>query len=168
MQMANEKAQEYFKGFPEAPASVVIFVDVDGANVQLTMRDWDEGTLLSRVSRILQAHPKAVTQNPPGQQRQPARQGNGQPSFVIEGPLSIEIKDGKTYAKVRGGNFTRHGVRIWWEPMAEAGLIQDEMEYEELDPRNPLDLTGWTALYSTKQSDGGRPTPEKVIKLIAP
>lgn len=36
--------------------------------------------------------------------------------------LSLEVKDGKTYFKIRGGQYSRHGVRVWPETLKAAGI----------------------------------------------
>ena len=46
---------------PEAPASVNVRVQVSGREVQLTLRDSDEGRLLARLAAILQQFPVAAT-----------------------------------------------------------------------------------------------------------
>lgn len=58
--------------------------------------------------------------------------------------LVVETKDGKAYYKVRGGQFTAHGVRVWDEVLAKAGLKDI--------PIAGLDLTGWTA--KAQRKDG--------------
>lgn len=157
-------AQEYFTGFAEAPASAIIFVNVGGADIQMTLRDWSEEPLLKRVARLVSTYQvtKSAQRAPAGRPQEPT--GN---SFIVQ-HMSIEIKDQKTYAKLQGGKFTQHGVRIWPEPLIDAGIIQDADEFELLDPRNPPDLSGWTAVYETKPGNNGHATPTKVVQLIAP
>ena len=46
---------------PEAPASVNVHLTVGGRQVQLTLRDADEGRLLARLDAILQRFPVANT-----------------------------------------------------------------------------------------------------------
>jgi hypothetical protein len=54
---------------PEAPASVNVFVDVQGRKVQFTLRDTDEARLLERLEALLQRFPSggvgAGDQEPP-------------------------------------------------------------------------------------------------------
>jgi hypothetical protein len=88
-------------------------------------------------------------------------------SFVID-EVVITIDKNKTYAKVLGGNFKQHGVRLWFEPLVAAGIIESEEEFNTLDPRNPPQLKGWTAVYETKLAESGQPTPKKVIQLLPP
>jgi hypothetical protein len=42
---------------PEAPASVNCFLQIAGRQVQLTLRDHDEGRLLERLQVVLKAYP---------------------------------------------------------------------------------------------------------------
>jgi hypothetical protein len=46
---------------PEAPASVNLHLEIDGRQVQLTLRDSDEGRLLERLEAVLQRFPRVVT-----------------------------------------------------------------------------------------------------------
>jgi hypothetical protein len=45
---------------PEAPASVNVHVELAGRQVQLTLRDSDEGRLLQRLEAVLQRFPVAA------------------------------------------------------------------------------------------------------------
>jgi hypothetical protein len=46
---------------PEAPASVNLHLEIEGRQVQLTLRDSDEGRLLARLEAVLQRFPRVVT-----------------------------------------------------------------------------------------------------------
>src|SRR5262249_1447233 len=46
---------------PEAPASVNVHLELGGRQVQLTLRDSDEGRLLARLEAVLQRFPLVVT-----------------------------------------------------------------------------------------------------------
>jgi hypothetical protein len=46
---------------PEAPASVNVHLTVSGRQIQLTLRDSDEGRLLQRLEAVLQRFPLVVT-----------------------------------------------------------------------------------------------------------
>jgi hypothetical protein len=46
---------------PEAPASVNVHLELAGRQVQLTLRDSDEGRLLARLDAVLQRFPLVVT-----------------------------------------------------------------------------------------------------------
>lgn len=82
---------------------------------------------------------------------------NGQAvgSFAAE-QLTATVDDGKVYWKVKGANFQKFGVTVWPEVLEDAGINIDE-----LNPLKPMDLTGWTAVYSIKENG----QPKKVIKL---
>jgi hypothetical protein len=45
---------------PEAPASVNVYLELGGRQVQLTLRDHDEGHLLQRLEAVLQRFPLVV------------------------------------------------------------------------------------------------------------
>jgi len=49
---------------PEAPASANVRVMIDGREVQVTLRDVDEGRLLARMARLLAQYPTASSQAP--------------------------------------------------------------------------------------------------------
>lgn len=76
-------------------------------------------------------------------------------TFAAE-TMTATVDDGKVYWKVKGGQFQKFGVSIWPEALEAAGFVFDEM-----NPMKPVDLTGWTAYYSTKENG----QPKKVIKL---
>ena len=46
---------------PEAPASVNVHLELAGRQVQLTLRDSDEGRVLARLDAVLQRFPLVVT-----------------------------------------------------------------------------------------------------------
>src|SRR5262245_114432 len=50
---------------PEAPASVNVHLELAGRQVQLTLRDRDEGRLLARLDAVLQRFPLVVTPTSP-------------------------------------------------------------------------------------------------------
>ncbi len=67
------------------------------------------------------------------------------------------VDEGKVYWKVKGANFQKFGVTIWPEVLEDAGF-----EVDALNPLKPIDLTGWTAVYSVKENG----QPKKILKLI--
>ena len=69
--------------------------------------------------------------------------------------LVVTMAGGKTYWKVKGGQFTKFGVTVWPEVLKDAGLATD------LDPMQVYSLQGYKAFYVTK--DEGK--PDKVVKL---
>src|SRR5262249_20203797 len=50
---------------PEAPAGVNVHLELAGRQVQLTLRDADEGRLLARLEAVLQRFPLVVTPTDP-------------------------------------------------------------------------------------------------------
>lgn len=70
--------------------------------------------------------------------------------------MTATVADGKVYWKVKGGQFQQFGISVWPETLEAAGF-----DPEALNPMKPVDLTGWTAHYITKE-DG---KPKKVVRL---
>jgi len=86
-----------------------------------------------------------------------------------DGPLTFQAVDmvgstsqGRTYWKVRGGQFTKFGVTIWPETLKAAGFDMDA-----LDPAEVYDLTGYKAFYilNAEKSTPEKEVPEKVVAL---
>lgn len=80
-------------------------------------------------------------------------------SFTAE-RLSVETKDGKFYYKVIGQPFVKHGVRVWDEVLAAAGITVDHA-----NPGNPPNIAGWKAEYTEKLYND-KMTPDKVTRLL--
>lgn len=78
-------------------------------------------------------------------------------TFAAE-TMTATVDDGKVYWKVKGGQFQKFGVSIWPEALEAAGFAPDEM-----NPLKPVDLTGWTAHYITKENG----SPKKIIRLAS-
>lgn len=76
-------------------------------------------------------------------------------SFIAE-TLSATVDDGKAYWKVKGGQFQKFGVTVYPEVLDAAGF-----DVDALNPLKPVDLSGWTAHYSLKESG----KPQKVVRL---
>lgn len=88
----------------------------------------------------------------------------GQPSFIVMSS-DVSMDRSKLLLKVRGGNFTAFGVPVWPEVAIESGIVQDEKEYNDLDPRNPPDLRGWVAYYLAATTKEGTQTARKILAL---
>lgn len=95
------------------------------------------------------AKPDNGIKPPPIQRAQP---GADELTFEAE-TLSSNTSDGKTFWKVKGGRWSKWGVTIWPEALADAGLA--------VKPGEAYSLKGWTAHYVAKP-DG---QPEKVVRL---
>ena len=172
----------------EARASLNFFgITRKGWNVQFTLRDDDEAALMDRFAAfVLKLEESHVVPKPVGQQAttppQNAQNGSGgaqsAPPTVStppaaaahpDGPLTFQAVDmvgstsqGKTYWKVRGGQFTKFGVTIWPETLKVAGFDMDA-----LDPAEVYDLTGYKAFYilNAEKSTPEKEVPEKVVAL---
>ena len=72
--------------------------------------------------------------------------------------MTATVDDGRVYWKVKGGQFQKFGVSIWPEALTAAGF-----DPEAMNPMKPVDLTGWTAHYLTKENG----QPKKIIKLAS-
>lgn len=90
----------------------------------------------------------------------PASQPDGQMSlpeaeeFLCE-RLEVQVISGRTYCKVTGGKYQKHGVRIWPEVLGKAGINPADVTTAGLD------LSGYKATISLK---GGK--PDKVVNLV--
>ena len=158
--------------FTEAPASATIkMYSPAGFDVLLTIRDNDAKALLARLNTALAWLPehgftptgyKPTNGNqPPPAPSQPAgapppavTQAAGSATFAA-GSLVATVNEGKTYWKVRGGRWAKHGVTIWPEALATVGF-----DAAVLDPMQVYDLNGYTAHV---EMEGDK--PRKVTKL---
>lgn len=95
----------------------------------------------------LAGHPAPVAPRPNGELWFPAAE------------LLATVDNGKTYWRVKGGEFRKYGVTIYPEVLEAAGF-----DFDQLDPLRPMNLDGWRAIYITK--DNGK--PKKVIELAPP
>lgn len=68
--------------------------------------------------------------------------------------LEVQVMSGRSYCKVTGGKFQKHGVRVWPEVLGKAGI-----NIEDITPAG-LDLTGYTAVIEMKSGK-----PQKVREL---
>lgn len=88
----------------------------------------------------------------PPQQAEAAAESGG--SFPAE-RMVCTVDKGQAYWKVIGGEFQKFGLSIWPEAMIASGL-----DPEAMNPMKPVDLTGWTAHFVTKNGKA-----KKVIRL---
>ena len=78
---------------PEAPASVNVHITIAGRQVQLTLRDADEGRLLQRLQAVLQQYPAPA--KPPASQ---APQGEADGYCAIhETAMKLNVRDGHSW-----------------------------------------------------------------------
>jgi hypothetical protein len=71
---------------PEAPASVNVHIELAGRQVQLTLRDSDEGRLLARLDAVLQRFPLA------------SKPADDTPQCPTHGvPMKLNHKDGRSW-----------------------------------------------------------------------
>ena len=167
---------------PEAPASVNMkIVSGKGYDFMFTLRDFDELVLLDRLGTFIkklesmgmkpangngykapvQSHLPPQPQAPPPQTvddfptEQPGQDQKEYDDFTAES-LTGTMNNGKVYWKVKGGRWAKFGVTVWQEVLEAAGF-----NFDELDPAQTYDLTGYTA---TAMLEDGK--PKKVIKLV--
>lgn len=101
----------------------------------------------------LRADFERFAQTDPKPKQQP---GDVTESFEAE-ELTVSVTDGQTYTKIKGGQYTKFGVTVWPEVLAQAGINK------QLDPaKSPFSLRGYTAYFNRKE-DG---KPGKVVKLV--
>jgi len=74
-------------------------------------------------------------------------------TFITE-RLEVEVKGGKSYVKVTGGKYQKHGVRVWPEVLEAAGILVADLTSAGLD------IPGYTARVEMRN---GRPI--KVVGL---
>jgi hypothetical protein len=86
---------------PEAPASVNVHLTIDGRQVQLTLRDHDEGRLLERLAAVLQQYP----------QPQPAPQAASQGQ---EGYCGVHQVQMKLHANAKGTWYSHYYEGSHW------------------------------------------------------
>ena len=168
---------------PEAPASVNLKIADDGTyDVWFTFRGHSREALADGIPEMVKrlqgvgiiasdealAQRRAERENTraairaPQQQVNPAAGANppatnGQPKTFPAQTLVPSVNEGKTYFKVKGGQFTKYGVKVWPEVLQEVGF-----DLDQLDATQTYDLSRYEAIYSIKE-DGA---PEKVTKLV--
>lgn len=177
---------------PEAPASITAKVsDPNGFDLLVTLRADTMNELFKQwraFSDIMvsneffpQGKPRAGAQLPPpppeptaaeveaelnpdmAQASQP-QAVNGL-TFEAE-TLAASVNDGKTYWKVKGGQFSKYGVTVWPEVLQAA--IQSGALWDiegELDPLQTYPLSGIIAHYAV--NDKGQPSKVTMLQRAA-
>ena len=86
-------------------------------------------------------------------------EGNAK-TFPVE-TISVNVYNGKKYAKAKGGNFAQYGVNVWPEVLSQPPL---ELDLEQLDPAEYPVQAGVTAIYVEKphKDDPNKMVPDKV------
>ena len=77
---------------PEAPCSVNVRLTIDGRDVQLTLRDQDEGRLLARLAAVLKQYPGQAPA-----QGQPSPATDVTPPCQYHGPMKASTKAPGTF-----------------------------------------------------------------------
>ena len=151
------KESEYWKDFPEAPASSTFkWLDTDGFEHMTTFRAYSGSTLMGVVDKFI-----AEIKDKGGKPLNAKPAGDGSwddsKSFKVT-RINLEVSKGKAYHKVAGveGKFPKWPVTIWPEVLEKAGI-----DWEDI-PTEGLAFEG-TARYVV--NDAGNPA--KVIELIA-
>lgn len=72
----------------------------------------------------------------------PQQANNAPDGSFAASEMICTVSEGKTYWKVKGGQFTKFGVTIWPEVLRAAGFDPDT-----LNPMKPVSLAGYTAHY---------------------
>lgn len=82
-------------------------------------------------------------------------------TFPVE-TISVNVYNGKKYAKAKGGNFAQYGVNVWPEVLGQPPL---ELDLDELDHAEYPVQAGVTAIYVEKphKDDPNKMVPDKVI-----
>jgi hypothetical protein len=76
LELSQQRERAATPALPEAPASVNVRIQIDGREVQWTLRDTDEGRLAERLTALLARYPQPqAPAQPPASQRQEPREG---------------------------------------------------------------------------------------------
>lgn len=116
----------------------------------------DDGATLAQQARALHRRLEVATDGLPFKAMEGQRQPGAQGATYEEHPadtLTCEYANGRHSYKVKGGPFTKWGVRIWPETLVRAGLSPDGIEMGDTE----LDGTMKVLV------EGGR--PKKVVEL---
>lgn len=132
--------------------------DSDGFPIAVTVELEEGDTVRSAMTKIKKMFERAEFVPPSPASNQLPNTNGQQQSFIAQN-LSTTFDEGKQYFKVRGAQFSKFGVAIYPEMLQAAGI-----EPDSVDPREPLDLAGWTAFYVLNENG----KPRKVTKLVAP
>jgi len=156
----EQTAQEYWKGFPEAPYSNTFkWVDAGGFEHMTTIRAYSPKTLLGQIDvvqgEILAREGRAAG----GHKSKPEAPGAGtydDPKTFKCTSIIVEMANGKTYTKVTGeeDKFPKWPVVVWPETLEKAGIDPQAI------PTEGISFVG-TAYYIN--NDNGNPA--KVIRL---
>ena len=84
---------------PEAPASVNVHVQIDGRQVQVTLRDTNESRLLERLAKVLQQYPLSQSGSENISLPNPMAGHRALPSWckVHDVLMKLNTKDGKSW-----------------------------------------------------------------------
>ena len=161
---------------PEAAFSLCLKGFLDGADAQITVRGQTAADFLANVQAVRgllihasphPAPPQAPPAGPVGlapvpPPMQPPVQATG-----LEGTLTFmcdslvgtfDAERDKTFWRVKGAKFSKHGVNVWPEVLEAAGFAAGLAA-------QVYSLHGWQAQYILKE--GGQ-SPDKVVHLIKP
>lgn len=152
---------------PEAVFSLCLRGYVNGVEAQLTIRGQTASDFLVNVQAVSglmqptsghQAPPQAAPPTtPPAVPTQPQQAGALTfAATVLVG--SYDAERAKTFWRVKGGKFTKHGVTVWPEVLEAAGFATDM-------GAQVYALDGWHAEYVLRE-DGK--TPDKITRLLKP
>lgn len=178
---------------PEAPASITAKVsDPNGFDLLVTLRADTMNELFKQwraFSDIMvsneffpQGKPRPGSQLPPPPpdpspaeieaELNPQMAQASQPQPAVNGLtfeaeiLAASVNDGKTYWKVKGGQFSKYGVTVWPEVLQAA--IQSGALWDvegELDPLQTYPLSGIIAHYAV--NDKGQPSKVTMLQRAA-
>lgn len=152
----------------EAQAMKSIARQIDMFEKGAAAHDWtpvsDGRDMAMSLKPRAESHPAPASANLPlalpPQATQPPQAGQGGELTFNAEKLTATVSDGKTYWKVKGGQFSQYGVTIWPEVLAAAGFSADDM-----NPTTVYNLNGYQAYYSL--NDKGKPAKVTLLELIA-
>lgn len=154
---------------PEALFSLCLRgLDRAGLDAQLTVRGMTAETFLANVHAVqhllqtptpLLDPPRQEAPAPPTHPGAPAAASPAAGALTFSCVSLVGTFDperAKTFWRIKGGRFHKHGVTIWPEVLDAAGFESN------LEAR-VYPLTGWTAEYSLKEDNK---SPDKVVRLL--
>lgn len=133
---------------------------VEGLVVQVNTCTDSSIAVTEQMTEFVKAFKRAVTEAPAGQAAPPSTGQNGGGSFITD-VIETEKRKGKTYFKVKGGRFTKHGVTVWPEVLEAAGFDPADFPVGE-----ETQFVGHTAIFTNADpNDEGKVWPDKIIKI---
>lgn len=129
---------------PERISAAEIRQEFDDLNAAINSIRHDLEILITAVSVMQQGIQHAATATPPA---------SGPTATFMADSITLDYMDGKPVYKMRGGQYTKFGVRVWPEVLPLVGV-----DAAALKPgTNPIEPREVRVLLETKDDDNGTP-----------